>query len=424
MRIGVIGLGTVGAQVTDRLLTCREALRRRSGTDLVLDRVLVRDVGRPRAVRVPAELLTTDPAAVIDDPGVDVVVELAGGEEPARSFVERAIRNGKHVVTANKLVMAQHGPELLKLANQVGVDIHFEAAVGGGVPIVGILRSDLDANVVLSIQAIVNGTTNYVLGRMADQGSTLREALAEAREAGYAEADPTDDICGRDAACKLAIMASLAFRTTVRPQHVHREGIECLQPADLTRAREQGYEVKLLASASRRADGGIAAAVRPALVPRGHPLARVEGAGNAILVEGDLVGPLLLQGMGAGGRPTASSVVHDILDVARAGCRSRESLGTPDPEREARHVPLDEIRARGWVHCRLADRSAALADVRAALAAERVGIVESARIRDGEPGAEFVLTTGETSEAALGRIRRRLSELGPDAGVSVLPIYR
>ena len=256
LRIGLIGLGTVGAQVADRLLGRREALSRRAGLDLELRRVLVRDPARPRAVQLPPGLLTTDPAEVLDDPAVDVVVELAGGEEPARSFLERAIRGGKHVVTANKLVMAKHGPELLELAGAMNVDVYFEAAVGGGIPLISTFRVDLLANDIERIMAVINGTTNFVLGRMANEGLTLADAVAEAQAAGFAEADPTDDVAGFDAAYKLAIMASIGFGVRVRPDQVYREGIEAVEPIDFRYARELGYELKLLAYAARNgADG-------------------------------------------------------------------------------------------------------------------------------------------------------------------------
>src|SRR5437879_10267837 len=238
LHIGLIGLGTVGAQVADRLLNRREALRRRAGVDLVLDRVLVRDPGRRRAVDVPAGLLTTDPSLLLDDPAIDVVVEVAGGEEPARTFLERAIRQGKHVVTANKLVMAKHGPELLELAGEMNVDVYFEAAVGGGIPLISTFKVDLVANDIQRIMAVINGTTNYVLGRMASGGLSFDQAVAEAQAAGYAEADPTDDVAGFDASYKLAVMASIGFGARVRPDQVYREGIEGVEPVDFRYARE------------------------------------------------------------------------------------------------------------------------------------------------------------------------------------------
>src|SRR5439155_6057680 len=226
LHIGLIGLGTVGGQVAARLLERRDVLRRRAGVDLVLHRVLVRDLSKARAVAIPRELLTTDPSAVLDDPEVDVVVEVAGGEEPARSFLERALRNRKHVVTANKVVMAKQGPELLELAGGLTLDVYFEAAVGGGIPLISTFKVDLLANEIERVMAVINGTTNYVLGRMANAGLELPAAVAEAQAAGYAEADPSQDLGGYDAAYKLAILASIGFGARVHPEVVYREGIE------------------------------------------------------------------------------------------------------------------------------------------------------------------------------------------------------
>src|SRR5262252_6834952 len=288
LQIGLIGIGTVGAEVADRLLNRRGTLRRRAGVDLLLKRVLVRDTDRQRGIEVPAGLLTMDASALLDDPDVDVVVEVAGGDEPARTFLERAIRSGKHVVTANKVVMARHGPELLELAGEMNVDVYFEAAVGGGIPLISTFKVDLLANDIQRILAVINGTTNYVLGRMANEGLTLPEAVAEAQAAGYAEADPTEDVGGFDAAYKLAIMASLGFGARVHPGQVYRGGIEGIEPVDFKYSRELGYEVKLLAYAARAEGGRAEARVHPVLVPHGHPLAAVDGPANAVYIEGDL----------------------------------------------------------------------------------------------------------------------------------------
>jgi homoserine dehydrogenase len=411
LRIGLIGLGTVGAQVADRLLARPEALRRRAGVDLVLQRALVRDPSRARAVEVPPGLLTTDPADVLDDPGIDVVVEVAGGEEPARSFLERAIRNGKHVVTANKLVMAKHGPELLELAGAMNVDVYFEAAVGGGIPLISTFKVDLVANDIQRIMAVINGTTNFVLGRMANQAQTLPEAVAEAQAAGYAEADPTDDIGGYDAVYKLAIMASIGFGARVRPDQVYREGIEGVEPVDFKYARELGYEVKLLAYAAREGDGRVEARVHPVLVPHGHPLAGVEGPANAVYIEGDLVGPVLLQGLGAGGRPTASSVVGDIVDLARSIHRRVQHRAAVDFDPEVRVMSMDEVCSRAYFRCRVADRPGVLARICTVFGEEGVSIASAIQKESDDVSAEFVVTTHQSPDAALRRTRARIADL-------------
>ena len=406
LHIGLIGLGTVGSQVADRLLNRHQTLRRRAGVDLVLDRVLVRDTSKPRAVEVPPGLLTADPAAVLDDPEIDVVVEVAGGEQPARDFLERAIRGGKHVVTANKLVMAKHGPELLELAGEMNVDVYFEAAVGGGIPLISTFKVDLVANDIQRIMAVINGTTNYVLGRMANQGSTLAGAVAEAQAAGY------------DAAYKLAIMASIGFGARVRPDHVYREGIEGIEPVDFRYARELGYEVKLLAYAARDGDGQVEARVHPVLVPHGHPLAAVEGAANAVYIEGDLVGQVLLQGLGAGGRPTASSVVGDVIDLARSIHRQVQMRAAFDFDPQVRVMPMDRVRSRAYFRCRVADRPGVLATICAVFGEEGVSIASAIQQEADDVTAEFVVTTHPSPDAALQRTRRRIAELEVVAAVN------
>jgi homoserine dehydrogenase len=411
IRIGLIGLGTVGAQVADRLLARRATMARRAGVDLALHRVLVRDLSRPRAVQVPAGLLTRNPDDVLDDPDIDVVVEVAGGEEPARTYLERAIGRGKHVVTANKVVMAKHGPELLELAGLKNVDVSFEAAVGGGIPLISTFKVDLLANDIQRIMAVINGTTNYVLGRMANAGLTLPEALLEAQAAGYAETDPTDDVAGYDAAYKLAIMASIGFGARVRPDQVYREGIDAVEPVDFRYARELGYEVKLLAYASRAGDGPVEARVHPVLVPHGHPLAGVEGPANAVYIEGDLVGPVLLQGLGAGGRPTASSVVGDVIDVARSIHRRVQHRAPAVFDPEVGVMSMDDVCSRAYFRCRVADRPGVLATICTVFGEEGVSIASAIQQESDGLSAEFVVTTHQAPDAALRRTRARIAEL-------------
>ncbi|HKA09833.1 MAG TPA: homoserine dehydrogenase [Candidatus Dormibacteraeota bacterium] len=411
LNIGLIGMGTVGTNVADRLLNRRDALRRRAGVELLLKRALVRDVDRPRGIEVPAGVLTADPSALLDSSEIDVVVEVAGGEEPARSYLERAIRSGKHVVTANKLVMARHGPELLELAGDMNVDVYFEAAVGGGIPLISTFKVDLLANDIQRIMAVINGTTNYVLGRMANQGLDLPAAVVEAQAAGYAEADPTEDVCGFDAAYKLAIMASIGFGARVHPDHVYREGIEGIEPVDFRYARELGYEVKLLAYAARDGDGQVEARVHPVLVPHGHPLAAVEGPANAVYIEGDLVGQVLLQGLGAGGRPTASSVVGDIIDLARSIHRQVQNRAAFEFDPDVRVMSMDEIRSRAYFRCHVADRPGVLARICTVFGEEGVSIASAIQKESDDVSAEFVVTTHPAPDAALRRTRARISDL-------------
>jgi homoserine dehydrogenase len=419
LNVGLIGLGTVGSQVAERILTWGPQLSRRAGVDLRLKRVLVRDLQKRRAIEIAPELLTTEPAEVLEDPAIDVLMEVAGGDEPMRSYLERAISAGKHVITANKVVMAKHGPELLDAAAEKNVDVYFEAAVGGGIPLISTFRTDLQANRIERVSAVINGTTNYVLGRMAAAGLSLHEAVAEAQAAGYAEADPTDDVGGFDAAYKLAILGSIAYEIKVRPDEIYREGIEGVEPVDFRYARELGYAIKLIAHTQRH-PGRIEARVHPALVPLDHPLARVEGAENAVFVEGDLVGQVLLVGQGAGGRPTASAVVGDLIDLARSirrGVQSRPSFSFDD---RVGVVPMGEVVTRAYFRILVDDRTGVLAAIGQVFAEEGVSISsliqKDAWLQDQT--AELVVTTHPSPDASLQRARARMAALDPVRAVS------
>ena len=321
VRIGLLGVGTVGHAVARALIERRDVLSRAAGAAVVLQRAAVRDLSRPRPL--PREQLTTDPATVARADDVDLVVELMGGEEPARGLMVAALERGKPVVTANKRVLAWHGPQLAALAASKGVELRYEAAVGGGIPLIAPLTDDLAANRVLELHAIINGTCNYVLTRMA-QGETLEAALTKAQEAGYAEADPRDDVDGVDALDKLCILVRLAFNAACTPAQIHRQGIRGLDPRDLAYGRELGYVLKLLAIARRGAGGGVEARVHPAFLPADHPLARVDGAQNAVHVVGDLCGPVMFSGLGAGGDATAQRGAGR-RGARRAPARARRS---------------------------------------------------------------------------------------------------
>ena len=419
LNVGLIGLGTVGSQVADRMLTWGPQLSRRAGVDLCLRRVLVRDVAKRRVIDIPGELLTDDPSRILDDPEIEVVVEVAGGDEPMRSYMERAIAARKHVITANKMVMAKHGPELLDQAAEQNVDVYFEAAVGGGIPLISTFRTDLQANRIESVAAVLNGTTNYVLGRMASAGKTMAEAVKEAQDAGYAEADPTDDVGGFDATYKLAILASIAYEIKVRPDDIYREGIGGVEPVDFRYARELGYAIKLVAH-SQRHPGRVEARVHPAMVPLDHPLARVEGPENAVFVAGDLVGQVLLVGQGAGGRPTASAVVGDLIDLARSirrGVQSRPSFSFDD---RIGVIPIGEVVTRAYFRIRVEDRAGVVAAIGQVFAEEGVSI--SAFIQKDawshDHTAELVVTTHPSLDASLQRARERMAALEPVRAVS------
>jgi homoserine dehydrogenase len=419
LNVGLIGLGTVGSQVADRLLSWGPQLSRRAGVELCLAKVLVRDVQKQRSIEIAADLLTADAAQVIDDPSIEVVIEVAGGDEPMRSYLEHAIQAGKHVITANKVVMARHGPQLLDQAAEKNVDVYFEAAVGGGIPLISTFRTDLQANRIESVSAVINGTTNFVLGRMASAGLTMAEAVKEAQDAGYAEADPTDDIGGYDATYKLAILGSIAYEIKVHPDDIYREGIEGIEPVDFRYAGELGYAIKLIAHTQRH-PGRVEARVHPAMVPLDHPLARVEGAENAVYVEGDLVGKVLLVGQGAGGRPTASAVVGDLVDLARSirrGVQSRPSFSFDD---RIGVIPIGEVKTRAYYRIQAEDRPGVVAAVGQIFAEEGVSISSFIQ-KDAwshDQTAELVVTTHPSFDASLQRARERMARLEPIRAVS------
>jgi homoserine dehydrogenase len=419
LNVGLIGLGTVGSQVADRMLSWGSQLSRRAGVELCLKRVLVRDLNKRRSIQIDPELLSTDPASVLDDASIEVLIEVAGGDEPMRSYIEQAIQSGKHVITANKVVMAKHGPELLDAAAEKNVDVYFEAAVGGGIPLISTFRTDLQANRIERVSAVINGTTNYVLGRMASAGLAMRDAVREAQEAGYAEADPTDDVGGYDATYKLAILASIAYEIKVRPSGIYREGIEGIEPVDFRYARELGYAIKLIAHTQRH-PGRIEARVHPAMIPLDHPLARVEGAENAVFVEGDLVGEVLLVGAGAGGRPTASAVVGDLIDLARSirrGVQNRPSFSFDD---RIGVVPIGEVKTRAYYRILAEDRPGVVAAVGQVFAEEGVSISSFIQ-KDAwshDQTAELVVTTHPSLDASLQRARERMAQLEPVRAVS------
>ena len=419
LNVGLIGLGTVGSQVADRMLKWQTQLARRAGVELCLRRVLVRDVDKPRSVDVSRDLLTSDTQVLLGDPSIEVVVEVAGGDKPMHEYLHRAISSGKHVVTANKVVMANHGPELLSLAADKNVDVYFEAAVGGGIPLISTFRTDLQANRIERVTAVINGTTNYVLGRMAGEQMPLEYALREAQAAGYAGSDPTDDVGGFDATYKLAILASIAYEITVHPREIYREGIEGIDPIDFRYARELGYAIKLIAHTQRH-PGRVEARVHPAMVPLEFPLAQVEGASNAVYLEGDLVGQVLLVGQGAGGRPTASAVVGDLIDLARSirrGVQSRPSFSFDD---RIGVIPMGEVVTRAYYRIKVEDRTGVLAAVGQVFAEEGVSISsfiqKDASIQDKT--AEIVITTHPTADANLQGARRGIARLEPVREVS------
>ena len=326
VRIGMLGCGNVGAAVARLVHDHGDDIARRTGCRLEIARVAVRDVARDRDVPLSPEVFTTDGASIVDDPDIDIVCELLGGIEPARALILRAFANGRSVVTASKELLANNGKELFDASDAAGVDLAFEAAVAGGIPLIAPLKGSLAGERISRILGIVNGTTNYILTQMFERGSAFDAALAEAQRLGYAEADPTADVEGFDAAAKCAILASIAFNTRVVASDVYREGITKIQAQDIADAKRLGYTVKLLAIAELD-DDEVSVRVHPAMVPESHPLASVRDAFNAVFVEGDRIGQLMFYGRGAGGDPTAVAVVGDLAQVARNRVAGTRGMG-------------------------------------------------------------------------------------------------
>ncbi|GIU84090.1 MAG: homoserine dehydrogenase [Acidimicrobiales bacterium] len=373
--VGLLGCGNVGSALVRLLRSRTEEIRRRLGTALELRAVAVRNLSKDREAPLEGIDLTRDAESVIDRPDVHVVVELIGGIEPARALLRRALEAGKPVVTANKELLANVGAELFDLAESAGVDLLFEAAVGGAIPIVRPLRESLAAERVRRITGIVNGTTNYVLTRMAEEGASYEEALGEAQGRGYAERDPTADVEGYDAAAKIAILASIAFGGKVVAGDVYREGISGITQADMAFAERLGYVVKLLAIAEAVGSGAgreVSVRVHPAMVPKRHPLAAVRGSHNAVFVEGEAVGELMFFGRGAGGMPTAGAVLGDLVDAASNLLRgSASSVGRLVPVRVR---AIDELVSEYYLNLAVVDRPGVLAKVAAVFGRHGVSI--------------------------------------------------
>lgn len=393
--VGILGGGTVGGTLARKLLDDRDTIAAKSGVELELVKVAVRDLSRTRAF--PAEYVTDDLMSVVDHPDVDLVVELMGGIEPADELILRALAAGKPVVTANKALIAARGPEIFAAATAAGVSILFEAAVGGGIPLIRPLSESLAGERLRRLLGIVNGTTNFILSAMDAEGSPYAEALAEAQRLGYAEADPSADVGGGDAAAKATILAGLAFGVWVDGDAVHTEGIEGLDTQDLEFARDLGYCVKLLAVAESSTEG-VSVRVHPSLVPLDHPLANVRGAHNAVFVEGPDIGELLFMGPGAGGGPTATAVLGDVIDAARdklAGTRvaPRINLGEGDV------IPFAHISSQWYIRLEVADAPGVLAQIAGAFGSHGVSIRSVWQDGRGDD-ATLLLVTHEATEAA------------------------
>ncbi len=417
IKIALLGLGTVGSGVVKVLESHGAEMQERAGCRLVLRRVADADLTRARdgldLGRLP---LVGDASQVLDDPEVQIVIELVGGLEPARTFILKALASGKHVVTANKALLAHHGAEIFAEARRNRVMLGFEAAVAGGIPLIRAVKEGLPANRILSAFGIVNGTCNYILSKMTDEGRDFAEVLKEAQAKGYAEADPTLDIEGLDSAHKLQILASLAFRTTVDLKDIYTEGITGVAGEDVVNARELGYRIKLLAIA-KASDGSLEARVHPTMIPADSPMAAVSGVFNAVFITGDNVGNLMFYGRGAGQLPTASAIWSDTLDIARRVAHGIPALDVDLPSVSERPLPLrpmDEIRSAYYLRVMAMDRPGVLAQVAGILGRHDISLVSV--LQKGRAHGEAVPVVMMTHDARERDMRTAL------AGIDKLPV--
>ncbi|MEA1958171.1 MAG: homoserine dehydrogenase [Chloroflexota bacterium] len=410
--IGLLGYGVVGGGVAKSITEKSDSLSAQAGCDLQIRRILEKDEVKIKASDLDSSLFTDNAADILNDPDIDIVIEVLGDERPALDFITEALSKGKHVVTSNKEVMAKHFPEFLNLARDNNVDIMYEASVGGGIPLIAPFKQDLLANEISAIYGIINGTTNYILTRMAAEGIDFNVALKQAQELGYAEPDPTNDVEGIDAAYKLTILATLAFHTEVRPDNVYHEGISRLSARDFRYARELGYEIKLLAIAKSH-DGEVEVRVHPVFLPQNLLLAKVDGVFNAVQVEGDLVGRVLFYGRGAGPEPTSSAMLADVIDVAQRIARGVALTPNLRLDPTKRLKPMSEIETRYYMRMGAANRPGVLAKISKVLADKDVSISSVIQKESDltSDAAEIVLMTYPAKERAMQEAMAEISRL-------------
>jgi homoserine dehydrogenase len=411
VKLALLGCGTVGGGAIQLLRQNAAYLAQTVGAPLEVSRVLVRDIDKERVPELDRALLTTDAEAVLGDPSIDLFVEVMGGVDPAKAYVERALDAKKSVVTANKMLLATHGPELLARAVAAGVDLAFEGSVGGGIPVIRVLREALASDWVTSLQGIVNGTCNYMLTRMQKDGLSFDAALAEAQAKGYAEADPTLDVEGHDAAHKLVVLAMLAFGARVDSEKVHTEGIRAIEPIDHRFAARFGFAIKHLAIGKDHGEA-LELRVHPALIAKDTTVANVGGVLNAIALEGRALGPCLLSGRGAGDLPTAVSVVADVLDVARARRSGAAGLATRAIQLESRPLmPMADVECRYYLRFAVLDRPGVLAKIAGALGDARVSIEQMVQEGGGDASGAPVDVVMLTHAARERDVRAALSRI-------------
>jgi len=403
----MLGCGVVGSNVARLLHEDSGDFAARSGATLELTKVAVRNISTKRD-HVPASIVTTDASSVVNDPSIDIIVEVMGGIEPARELLLTAIKNKKSVITANKALLALHGAELFDAADKNGVDLYYEAAVGGAIPILRPMRESIVGDHVHRVMGIVNGTTNYILTKMDEEGSAFADVLKEAQALGFAEADPTADIEGHDAAAKAAILAGLAFHTRVTSHDVNCEGISKISARDVAVAREMDHVIKLLAIAELTSDNQVSVRVHPTLISRQHPLASVRNAFNAVFVEAESAGELMFYGRGAGGAPTASAILGDVIAIARNKTRGGEGHGESDYA-DISIAPIDNVNSRYLIRLDVADKPGVLATVAQLFASNNVSI-ETVRQSGRGNSAELIVATHSAPESSLKKTVASLSK--------------
>lgn len=417
IRAGLLGIGTVGSGTFNVLRRNHEEIQRRAGRPIEVAMVADLDTARAQELTQGACEVVNDANVVVNHPDIDVVIELIGGYGIARDLVMKAIENGKHVVTANKALLAMHGNEIFRAARDKGVMVAFEAAVAGGIPIIKALREGLTANRIQWIAGIINGTTNFILSEMRDRGQDFQTVLKEAQRLGYAEADPTFDIEGIDAAHKLTIMASLAYGIPVQFNRAHVEGITRLESMDIDYAEQLGYRIKLL-GITRRTAGGIELRVHPTLIPKTRLIANVEGAMNAVVVQGDAVGATLYYGKGAGAEPTASAVIADLVDIARLADADPDHrvpylAFQPDSLTDTPVLPMSEVTTSYYLRMRVTDTLGVLADVTRILADATISIdaMLQKEPAEGETQTDIIMLTHQTQEKHIEAAIAKIEEL-------------
>ncbi len=405
--IGMLGCGVVGSQVARLLQSDEQELSERSGALLVLKKIGVRNTA-PREGINPA-MVTTDLQSIVSDPEINIVIEVMGGIEPARTLILEAIKNKKSVITANKALLATHGHELFNAADAAKVDLYYEAAVAGAIPIIRSMRESLAGDQITRVMGIVNGTTNYILTKMAEEGRDFSDVLLEAQKLGYAEADPTADVEGHDAAAKAALLASLAFHSTVTIDEVYCEGISGISIDDINAARAMGSVIKLLAIAELTVKDEISVRVHPVMIPNSHPLASVRNAFNAVYVEAESAGQLMFYGRGAGGAPTASAILGDLVAVTRHRAYSTVGYGESDYA-DLDIAPVGEVKSQFFVRLHVADKSGVLASIAQVFASENISI-QTVRQAGLGKDAELIVVTHSASEANLTACIKKLTDM-------------